>query len=336
MKKSVLAIVLAVFLVMSVFAQPAVEQTESNELTVYTYDSFTGEWGPGPKIQKDFEAKTGIKVNFVSGGDAVETYQKMVFEGENSPADVMLGISESMKIDQDLFLNFSVDAEKNLYPNLFRENSNLLPFDWGSFAFNVDTAALKNLPTCLEDLTKDEYKDKVILIDPRSSSVGLGLLVWTIEEMGEEGAMQWWAKMKDNAMTIADGWSSAYALFTEGEAPLVLSYTTSPYYHVEYENTTQYQALDFTHPFYNTIEYVGILKNSKNKEAAKEFIQFLLSDAQSDIATTNIMFPANKNTELPESFDYTLMPKEFFDTDYEYVTNNIDSWLSKWEEVMVY
>ena len=41
-----------------------------------------------------------------------------------------------------------------------------------------------------------------------------------------------WAKLKDRVLTVTPGWSEAYGLFTKGEAPMVLSYTTSPAYHM--------------------------------------------------------------------------------------------------------
>lgn len=43
-----------------------------NTLNVYTYSSFSSEWGPGPIIKKAFEAQCdGCKVNFVSLEDGV-------------------------------------------------------------------------------------------------------------------------------------------------------------------------------------------------------------------------------------------------------------------------
>ena len=51
-----------------------------------------------------------------------------------------------------------------------------------------------------------------------------------------------WAKLKNRVLTVTPGWSEAYGLFTKGEAPMVLSYTTSPAYHMIAENTERYQA----------------------------------------------------------------------------------------------
>ena len=52
-----------------------------------------------------------------------------------------------------------------------------------------------------------------------------------------------WAKLSDNILTTTKGWSEAYfSLFLAGEAPMVLSYSTSPAYHMAVEGTDQYQA----------------------------------------------------------------------------------------------
>ena len=56
----------------------------------------------------------------------------------------------------------------------------------------------------------------------------------------------YWKRLLPSILTVTDSWSQAYALFTAGEAPLVLSYGTSPVYHVEYEGSDRYRAAEFT------------------------------------------------------------------------------------------
>ena len=118
--------------------------------------------------------------------------------------------------------------------------------------------------------------------------------------------------MKDNALTVADGWSSAYGLFTEGEAPIVLSYTTSPVYHVMNENTTRYEALVFPEGHEATIEGIGIIKGTDMREEAEAFIDFILSEGQTEIAVANSMYPASSAAELPDAFRYAPKPDKLF------------------------
>lgn len=331
MKKMLLVFVLVLCAMMPALAQAQLEQ---QTLTVYAYDSFTGDWGPGNDIVKAFEEQTGIKVNLVGAAGAVEMYSRVVYEGADCPADVVIGISDSIDADQSLFLDWTPDCMEDLS---VEKKGNLVPFDYGFFAFIADMEYFKDheLPTCLEDLTKPEFKDKVILIDPRTSSVGLGLLSWTVNTLGEDAAFDWWKAMKTNALTIGDSWSSSYGLFTEGEAPLVISYTTSPVYHALYEDTDRYQAIDFTDGHVKTTEYLGILKTSKNVEDAKRFCEFVLTQGQEQIAVANTMFPANGNVELPEAFKAALMPSKVVEYDTDAFVAKTDEYLTRWAQTMV-
>ncbi len=313
---------------------PLVAQASAEGLVVYAYDSFTGDWGAGKDIIKAFEEQTGIKVNLLDKGTAVEMYSAIVSEGKSCLADVVIGIPDSINVEQSLFLDWTPSCINDLS---VPKDGNLIPFDYGFFAFIADMEYFEThkLPHSLEDLTKPEFKDKVILIDPRTSSVGLGLFAWTIQALGEDGALSWWKTMKDNALTIGNSWSSSYGLFTEGEAPLVISYTTSPVYHALYENTDQYQALDFTNGHVKTTEYLGILKTSKNIEKAKLFCEFVLTQGQESIAIANSMFPANESVELPEAFDIALKPSKILEYDTHEFVAKTDAYLTQWAQTMV-
>ncbi len=313
--KKLISVAAALLCVLSLFSQAVKE--ESNEsagtLTVYAYDTFCGEWGSEGTVIPAFEEKTGIKVNVVSCGTTSEMINKLLMEGENTPCDVILGVSDdeaervlAMLTPFDTPLLDGIDERLK-----FDSEKRLLPFDWGTFAFVFDTESGLEEPSSLWDLTKDEYKGKVILIDPRTSVVGLGLLLWTYNALGDE-YLTWWEKMEENALVIASGWSSAYGLFTEGEAPIVISYTTSPVYHVMNENTTRYKALLFKEGHEATIEGVGIVKTTEHREEAEAFISFILSDAQETLAVTNSMYPAVSSTELPDAYQYAPVPEKFY------------------------
>jgi thiamine transport system substrate-binding protein len=89
---------------------------------------------------------------------------------------------------------------------------------------------------------------------------------------------------------------------TAGEAPLVLSYTTSPGYHLEYENTERYKAAVFPQGHAIQIEAAGLLKAAKNKDSARRFLDFMVSPAfQNLVPLTNWMYPVI-SIPLPDSF----------------------------------
>lgn len=338
--KKFIAFAMIVLSVSLVFAEGTKEdaarmKAAKNEVTVYAYDAFCGDWGPGAAVKEAFEAKTGITLNLVSAGGAIEMLSKIQMEGDRCPADVVLGITDDFAYRAyGLLQPYEPEALKDIPDELeFDSQHRLLPFDYGVFSFVYDSESSVRRPESLMDLTAEEYKGKVILIDPRTSSVGLGLLLWTYNQFGEN-YMDWWKAMKDNALAIASGWSAAYGLFTEGEAPLVLSYTTSPVYHVMYEDTARYEAVIFPEGHESMLEGMGILKNAKNVENAKAFIDFILSDAQLDIAIANSMYPVNGAVDLPEAFNYAPKPAIMYPSG-EVSPEKTAELLDTWTKVMV-
>ncbi len=310
--KKLISVFVVLLVALALFSSP-VKEENTNEITVYAYDTFCGDWGSGGSLIPLFEEKTGIKVNLVSCGSSSEMINKLLLEGENTECDVILGVTDYMaERVYPLLESFSSPLLENIDSDLFFDKENrLVPFDWGTFAFVFDTESQIEQPKSLMDLTKEEYRDKVILIDPRTSSVGLGLLLWTHAVLGDD-YISWWRTMLSSALVVTSSWSSAYALFTEGEAPIVISYTTSPVYHVMNENTTRYKALIFDEGHEATIEGIGILKTTKKRLQAEEFVSFILSEGQETIAVTSSMYPSRSNTELPEAYSYAPIPEKIY------------------------
>lgn len=336
MKIKLYLILVLVLITVSCNKKSSEELTETDKLTIYAYDSFTSEWGPGPQIVKLFEEKYSIDVTMVDFGDAGSVLTKVISEKENPNADIVIGIDNNMyakALDEDVLA--SIDSLENQISNndlLFDNQNKLIPFDYGYFSIIYNSEVIDTPPTSLEDLTKPDFEKSLILMDPRTSSPGLGFLLWTISEYGDD-YLDYWNRLKPSILTITDGWSSGYGLFTQGEAPMVLSYTTSPAYHAEFENDTKYKATTFKGGNYLQLEGIGIVRNSENQLNARKFINFMLSaEAQNVIPLTNFMFPVNSNVKLPNSFKHALKPDMSIQIDHSEIKSNYDTWLNKWAE----
>ena len=57
---------------------------KAETLTVYTYDSFVSEWGPGPLIEKVFEEKHGVDLDLIAVDSAATLLNKVILEGPNT------------------------------------------------------------------------------------------------------------------------------------------------------------------------------------------------------------------------------------------------------------
>lgn len=306
-KKSLLAI--SIFGFAFLFAGCAKKsQSDSNVLNVYTYDSFISEWGPGDGIAKAFENSTGIKINWVDCGDGAQILSKAIAEKKSPQADIFLGLDNNlvkMAVDADVLVSYKPSSANKIIDGLedaLGGNWYLTPYDYSHFAMIFDSKSNVPCPASLQDLTKPEYAKKIILMDPRTSTPGLGFAAWTVAAFGD-GYKDYWKELKKNILTMADGWSSGYGLFTAGEAPLCLSYTTSPAYHIEYGEGHRFKAVVFEQGHVLQVEGAGIAKNAKNLENAKKFIDFLNTvECQKNIPLTQWMFPSSKEIELPESY----------------------------------
>ena len=280
-----------------------------NKVTVYSYDSFIGEWGPGPELEKRFEASTGYDLEFVDCGDAVQVLSRALLEKNAPQADVLVGIDNNLAPtarEAKILTSYKPkDADRIISEVLHKSLSSdwsLTPYDWSHFAMIYDSQSDVPAPSRLADLTKPVYAKKIILMDPRTSTPGLGFVAWTVAIFGND-YVNFWKALKPNILTVAPGWSSGYGLFTKGEAPLVISYTTSPAYHVEYDGTDRYKALIFDEGHIMQVEGAGIVRGAPNEKGAKAFIDFLISlEAQEVLPLTQWMYPANNSVRLPRSY----------------------------------
>ena len=306
-------------------------------LTVYTYESFVSEWGPGPKVKEAFESTCDCTVNFVGVADGVALLTRLKLEGETSKADVVLGLDTNLveeAKETGLFEAHGVDAANVQVPGGFSDDT-FLPYDYGHFAVIYDTETIQNPPTSLKDLVEGDPAQKIVIQDPRTSTPGLGLLLWVKSVYGDQ-APEAWAKLKDRVLTVTPGWSEAYGLFTKGEAPMVLSYTTSPAYHMVAEETDRYQAAEFSEGHYIQIEVAGLLKNAPEKELARQFLAFMLEPGfQDTIPTNNWMMPVAATSEpLPEAFGKLVQPKTTFLMSPAEVAANRQAWIDEWLTAM--
>jgi thiamine transport system substrate-binding protein len=281
---------------------------DTPELTVYTYDSFVTEWGPGPAVKAAFEETCGCTLNFVAAGDGAALLARLRLEGARTEADVVLGLDTNLTAaarETGLFAPTEIEADYDL--PVTWDDDTFIPYDWGYFAF-VHAADMP-APQDFLELARSDLK--IVIQDPRSSTPGLGLLMWVKAAYGDDAA-QVWADLADNIVTVTKGWSEAYGLFLDGEADMVLSYTTSPAYHIIAEDDTTKDAASFDEGHYVQIEVAGRLAASDQPELAEQFLTFMVSDAfQSVIPTTNWMYPAVTPAEgLPEGFEALVEPRE--------------------------
>ena len=302
-------------------------------LTIYTYESFVAEWGPGPKIKEAFEKECDCTVNWVAITDGVAILNRLKLEGSRTSADVVLGLDTNLTAEAretGLFDRHGQDTSRLKLPVSWSDDL-FLPYDYAHFAVVYDTQALPNPPKSLDELVNGDPAQKIVLEDPRTSTPGLGFLLWMKAVYGDK-AGEAWSRLKPRILTTTPGWSEAYGLFTKGEAPMVFSYTTSPAYHEIAENTHRYAAASFSEGHYLQIEVAGLIAGSPRKELARRFLAFMIGPSfQDQIPTNNWMLPAGPTSQpLPEAFNHLVKPAKTLLFTPEEVAQNRRRWIDEW------
>ena len=306
---------------------------EKPVLTIYTYDAFAADWGPAPKIKKAFEAECACQLDFIATDSSIGILRKIQLEGANTKADIALGLDTNLTDvagKTGLFAPHGARTGDLALPISWRDET-FLPFDFGYFAFVYNSQIVKAAPTSFEALAALPDDFKIVIQDPRSSTPGLGLLLWIKQAYGDKAAGMW-KRLAPKILTVTKSWSDAYGLFLKGEADMVLSYTTSPAYHLIAEKDARFKSAAFSEGHYMQVEVAAVVKASKQPKLARRFMQFILSgEFQSVIPTTNWMYPAAKTAgDLPKGFATLHVPQKSLLMSGAEVEKNRKGWIDEW------
>lgn len=278
-------------------------------LTIYAPDYFSSEWGPGPGIEKAFEAQCDCDLQYKTG----ELLPRLLLEGKQTEADVAIGFNSDVSKkarESGLFAPHGLDISSLTLPIEWNDDI-FLPFNYGHTAFVYDNTKIKDAPTSFDALLNAPDDLRLVIQDPRSSISGLALVLWVQNVYGDK-AGEAWAKLAPKIVTVTKGWSESYGMFTDGEADMVLSYTTSPAYHIIAEEDLTKSAAIFDEGHYFMVETAAKLVGTDQPALADQFMAFILSsEFQTMIPTSNWSFPAALPVaQWPDGFKSLPMPEK--------------------------
>lgn len=328
-----------------VFSSAFAEKT----LTVMTHDSFN----VSKEVIAGFEKENGVKVQFLKSGDAGAALVQAILSKENPLADVFYGVDNtflSRAIDADIFEPYSSPLLVNIPEALQLDKEHrLLPVDYGDVCLNYDKAwfakKIMTPPADLADLVKPEYAGLTVVENPATSSPGLAFLLATIGRFGEDGYLDFWKKLRDNKVIIANGWEDAYfghfTAASKGDRPIVVSYASSPpaaiFYSEKPLSEAPTAAVVTDNSSFRQIEFVGILKGTKEVELARKFVDFMLSPRfQEDIPLQMFVFPANSEAKLPDLFiKHAVVAEKPASVAPEAIEVKRNIWLEAWTDTVL-
>ncbi|WP_372593930.1 thiamine ABC transporter substrate binding subunit [Actinotalea sp.] len=323
------------------------EQTSTAGGTVrlITHDSFA----LSEELIAQFEADTGLTLEQVAPGDAGSMVNQLILTKDAPIGDVVFGIDNSFAtraIDEGVLAPYTSPAlPADAAQYAVDEAGSLTPIDTGDVCVNADDEwfadAGLELPVTFEDLLEPEYADLLVVENPATSSPGLAFLLATVGAFGEDGWLDYWAGLRDNGVAVAASWSDAYYVdfsgpSSEGDRPLVVSYSSSPPYEVpEGEDTAPTSALLET--CFRQVEYAGVIAGAANPEGAQLVIDWLLSpEVQADIPGSMYVYPVDSTVALPEDWarfapqaasPFVVAPAE--------IAANRDAWITAWTDTVI-
>lgn len=308
---------------------------ERPTLTVYTYDIFARKVVT-PELRQRFETQCQCQLNLVGLGDAGSIMSRVLLEGANAKADVVLGIDTNQRAEarrSGLFAPLPTSLGKPTLP-IDWQDATFMPVDWGWFAFVYDRQKVANPPTSLDALINSDLR--VVIEDPRTSTPGLGLLLWMKSVYGDRAAERW-QQLARHTVTVSRSWSEAYGLFLRGEADTVLSYTTSPVYHIEKEGEHRYKAMNMSEGLYMQVELAGKLASSAHPREADQFLAFITQpEFQQRMLVTNWMYPAWHDSDIkrPAGYQGAITPDHTLMMDDATLDAHRKAWVREWQSAM--
>lgn len=320
-------------------------------ITVVTHDSFA----VSDNVLQAFEDQTGITVKQVKGGDAGAVVNQAILTKDHPQGDVLYGIDNTLLtkgLDAGLFEPYSSPAMSAVDPqyDLDSQQHRVTPVDESDVCLNYDKtkfggAGQPAAPQTLEDLTKPEFKDAVVVENPATSSPGLAFLVATVEHFGDSHYLDYWRQLKANGLKVDDGWDQAYNNdFTVGSSgtgtrSVVLSYATSPPADVVFANPPKDDTSVgvVSDSCFKQIEFVGVLKGTSHADAAHRFIDFMLSKQfQEDMPLQMYVYPVRPDAALPDVFTkFAVKPANPIELDPQSIGANRERWIDDWTSAVL-
>ena len=205
-------------------------------------------------------------------------------------------------------------------------------------AFCVNNEVLKDknlpMPTSWADLTKPEYKGEVVMPNPASSGTGYLMIASILQMMGEEKGWQYLKDLDANIAQYIKSGSRPCNAASEGEFAIGASFALRAI-----KNIVEGYPITMVIPSEgagNELEANALMAGSKNKDAAKRFLDWTISDnAVNEYYNWKEIVTA-KGGAMPEHFKEAGLPEDIasvmWNMDFGWSAENRGPVLERWQK----
>lgn len=292
--KKILSFVLIALLLLPCL--PTTAHAAANEITVYNWGQYISDGTDGSlDVIAQFEAETGIKVNYLTFDSNESMYTKLKTGGSSYdviiPSDYMIGrlIEEDMleELNFDNIPNYAYVDESCKNQAYDPENRYSVPYTMGTVGIIYNTKYVDEADLGSWDLLwNSKYAGKILMFDNCRDGFAIAelLLGYSVNTQDETELRNCAAKLTEQK-PILQGYvmDQIYSRMTREEA-WIAPYYAGDFLYMQEEN----EDLAFYFPeegFNAFIDAACIPKGCTNKEGAEAFINFL---CRPDISAANL------------------------------------------------
>lgn len=323
-----------------------VGDTGETVFRVATYSSFVdaaSDSSPGSWVKEQFESEFDATLEWFVPNNGLNYFIQRRSAGVTIDADAYVGLNvdDLVRIDERLgdrrlLLDLDRSAMENadgVKPGLeIDPDGRAIPYDTGYISLVYDGRAVES-PSTFEALTEDTYEGTLLAQNAQSSDPGRAFLLWTINEYGADGYLDYWGRLLDNDVRILGSWDDAYGAWQEGERPVVVSYSTDRVFANRFDQNLEKHQVGFLNDQgYANPEGMAVLEAAEDPDLGQRFLDWMLSTrVQEEVAVRNVQFPAVAGVDPGGDFgEYALEPPEPVTFTYDDLAGNVSGWVEDW------
>lgn len=332
----ILRIGIAVLLLAGLWAGDAANAQTKTILLVYTSIE--------PEVMKFYKSafekiNPDVEIRWVRESTGTMT-TKLLEEKANPQADVVVGLAASslaLLTQENMLLPYEPKGFKSLnpaYADTARPPTWVGNDVWAStICFNTAEAKKLNLPkpATWKDLINPVYKGKITMPHPSSSGTGfLDVSAW-LQMWGEKEGWKYMDALHENIAYYTHSGSKPCKQAGAGEIPIGISFEFRA--GLEIRSGKPVAAIFPSEGLGWDIEANGIMKDTKNLDAAKKLVDWMASKEANAIHGnfyTIVAYPgqAKKMDGIPDNYETLLMKKN----DFNWVAKNRERILKEWNK----
>ncbi|MDO5667964.1 MAG: ABC transporter substrate-binding protein [Alcaligenaceae bacterium] len=272
--------------------------THAKDLVLYTSQPVNDAQMTVEAFEK---ANPGVKIEWIRDGTTklMTKFRAELTAGVVNP-DLLL-IADSVTLEQlkkeDLLASYDSPEKANYDPSLYDQEG----YYYGTKLITTGIAyhsEAPHKPSSWYDLLKLEYKDLAAMPSPLYS--GAALIHLSALTTNDKFGWQYYKDMKTNGMAPQQGNGSVLTAIASGAKPygILVDY-------LAIREKAKGAPVEFVFPTEGVslvTEPIAILKNAKNQELARKFVDFVLSEAGQQLVVEQGYLPARNGVKSPKGF----------------------------------